>query len=499
MDATEAPADGQVDGDVCIIGGGPAGLVVARELAERDRDVIVLESGARYTDASAQELNDGDIIGDAYAGTRVTRHRQIGGTIHLWNTPTAGGPGAKYVELDPWDLEPRWADAPDGWPLALESLRAYYARARELCGLSPSSRENGHDAPSLQAHGPLVPRVYDIGAGDALLRPLLDVLQRSPNVRMFPRTTAIALTTGRRDASVTVAGADGVRTRVRARRVVLAAGAIENARLLLTTVAAGGGVADRSGWLGRGFMEHPRDRVLSLVPADDAGFHALAFFDVRSGNGRRVVGRLGLSDALARAAGQLNASVTLLANIRPARVRVREALRRTRATRMLERWLPPDGPGWSRHPSPASVFEDLTVLLNLEQPPHRDNAIVLGRHTDRFGVPVPELHWRWHAEDHRRLQRLREIVAAGLRDAGIGAVKLAPDAAPDPNAHHHAGTTRMHADAAHGVVDAACRVHGTETLFVAGASVFPTAGFANPTLTIVAMALRLADDLCALV
>jgi choline dehydrogenase-like flavoprotein len=139
------------------------------------------------------------------------------------------------------------------------------------------------------------------------------------------------------------------------------------------------------------------------------------------------------------------------------------------------------------------VFDGFTILLNLEQTPSPENRIVLGARRDAFGVPLPELHWRWHEADRERLTRLRDVVAREL--GALGRIEIATDTIPDPNAHHHAGTTRMHADASHGVVDADCRVHGVDNVFVAGASVFPTAGFANPMLTIVALAARLADHL----
>jgi choline dehydrogenase-like flavoprotein len=135
------------------------------------------------------------------------------------------------------------------------------------------------------------------------------------------------------------------------------------------------------------------------------------------------------------------------------------------------------------------------LLFNAEQFPNPENRVRLGATRDRFGVPRAELHWRWSAEDHRRLTALRAVLREGIEGAGLGRVEFAGDVAPNPLAHHHAGTTRMHADAAQGVVDADGRVHGIENLYVTGGSVFPTAGFANPTLTIVAMALRLAAHL----
>jgi choline dehydrogenase-like flavoprotein len=285
---------------------------------------------------------------------------------------------------------------------------------------------------------------------------------------------------------------------VQAPRLVLAAGAVENARLLLVACAGDGGVADRSGWLGRGFMEHPRDRALTLMPSDAGSYRALGFYDMHgAADGTTIVGRLGLEAETARRGDLLNASATLFPIVRPHRARLRTALGRAGTMQALRRWLPAGGHGWSSHPEPGRVFDGFSVLLNVEQPPRAENAIVLGDRRDVHGTPLPVLHWRWHPEDHARLERLRRVIAQSLEGAGIGRVTIDAAARPDPNARHHAGTTRMDVDARHGVVDADGRVHGTDTLFVVGASTFPTAGFANPMLTIVAMALRLAEKLRA--
>jgi choline dehydrogenase-like flavoprotein len=114
---------------------------------------------------------------------------------------------------------------------------------------------------------------------------------------------------------------------------------------------------------------------------------------------------------------------------------------------------------------------------------------------DPTGLPRVRLDWRWTDPEQERLDRLRREVARWFEDSGWGKVSFAAGRPPDFNAHHHAGTTRMHPDPAGGVVDADLRVHGTENLYLTGASVFPSSGWANPTLTIVALSLRLADYL----
>jgi choline dehydrogenase-like flavoprotein len=465
--------------------------------------VVVLESGARDSEPATQGLNDGDVRGDAYADLRETRFRALGGTTGLWNTPvgdTVDAMGAKYAPLSPIDFEQRPSVEHSGWPITSGQLAAWYARAQEICGIGPFEYEGnawGHCLPASGPAGPaLVTRIYQFGGRSALIDPLVAALARAPNTRLCTRATLVRLEANASGRCVTGAVAStlgGSTWTVRAKHYVVAAGAIENARLLL--LAADAGLRVASPWLGRGFMEHPRDSALTLIPRSRDFYRAAAFYDRhRAADGTMIVGRFAVCDAAIRDGALPNASATLLARVRPVVRRMRAAADRVGALARVDRWAPPGGHGWSRHPAPERVFDGFTILLNVEQTPSPENRIALGARRDGLGLPVPELHWRWHAADQARLTDLRDVVAREL--AELGRIEIATHAIPDPNAHHHAGTTRMHADSARGVVDADCRVHGTDNVFIAGASVFPTAGFVNPVLTIVALAARLADHLC---
>ena len=503
VDARQIEAGTTLEADVCVVGAGPAGLALARGLCGRGLRVLVLESGGERSDPAIEALGDGDVVGDAYAGLAATRSRGIGGTARIWNTLARGSVSAKCVPLDRVDLAPRSAEPLRGWPFDWDELAPWYARGRALCGLAelPFDAETADAArrpfPGLGA--PLVSRAYRLASREALLGSTVKVLRAADDVRLVSHATAIGLETarhGERIRAAEVGTPGGPRWIVVADRFVLAAGAVENARLLLVSGARDGGLGNGSGWVGRCFMEHPRDATLVLRPRTPDDYRAAGFYDLHTApDGTPVLGRLALAEAAVRDGRLPNASGTLLARVRPGVERVRRALGPVAAWRGVRRILPAGGHGWSEHPFPQRVFDGWTLLLNLEQAPHPENRIRLGSRRDAFDTPVAELHWRWREEDRAGLERVRLVFAAAMEASRLFHVALEPDTPPDPNAHHHAGTTRMHRDPAWGVVDATGRVHGVENLYVTGASVFPTAGFANPLLTILALATRLSEHL----
>lgn len=490
MDAEDLPDRAQLETDLCIVGAGPVGITIARELLQHGIDVLLLESGGPGPEDWPQTLNEGAVEGDSYLGLRATRWRQVGGTTLIWNTPVEGGPGAKYVPFDPWDL--------DSWPIRWEELLPYYHRAQRLAGLGPFRYEGtdwtpGNRPPVDFGAGPLTSRVYQFGSGRAFEEVALAEIRRAAEVRLCCHATVCRLLTDDNGGRVTEARIrcrTGQEIAVRAKGFILAAGAVENARLLLAS-----SLGNRFGWVGRCFMEHPRDPALSLTGSPGV-FERLAFFDSQlTREGVRVGGRIAPVAAVVREQGFVGFSGSLFPRYKggpPASGFGRKLVRRLRS---LVAPPPSSGYGWSRLPRPERWFDGFDLLLNLEQRPHPENRIVLGPDTDALGVPRAVLVWRWRPEEQAELERLRALIAGGLSESGLGSVRFEPGNPPDPNAHHHAGTTRMSQDERDGVVDADGRVHGLENLYVGGASVFPTAGFANPTLTLLALATRLADHL----
>ncbi|MFW6085119.1 MAG: GMC oxidoreductase [Gemmatimonadota bacterium] len=495
LDARQLPAGASIEADVCIVGAGPAGLTLASRLIDRGLHVLVLESGADGTDETVLSLNRGAVVGDRYAGLAATRHRRIGGTTAIWNTTVRGEVGAKYVPLDPVDFARRPRSVPRGWPLRHEDLAPYYDRAIVLCGLDAGpSRGTEATVPRLAA--PLVPGLYHFGTRRRLLDPLLDKLGGADS-RLCYHATALEIdASGSEAKELAFSTPDGARGTVHAARFVLAAGAVENARLLLLSARRPPEFGNEGDWVGRCFMEHPRDTSITFQPHSPRFYREAGYYDVHDGpRGGPRLGRLGLEAEALRSDGLPNVSGTLLPVVRAGVRKAAARLGRAAGRPPLSTLLPTGGHGWSAHRAPSLVYEGMMILLNIEQTPHPENRVRLGDARDALGMRRAELHWRLRPDDRAGIDRLRRTFARALRASNVGEVHLDEAAGVDPNAHHHAGTTRMSSDPRYGVVDRDLRVHGMENLFVAGASVFPTAGYANPLLTIVALSLRLGDHL----
>jgi choline dehydrogenase-like flavoprotein len=472
----------RLEAKVCVVGAGPCGLTLARSLDAAGIETILLETGGDTHERSAERLSRGAVRGDRYAGLERTRRRRIGGTATSWNTLVGGEPGAKYIPLDPSDLR-----AGPGWPLQWPELVEWYGEAQALCRLGAfdygTTAHAGPERPLNLGGGVLESRAYQLGQASVFTRDMPELLRTSPNVTLCHHATLLELHPDRgaeRFAQAVVGAVDGTRFHVRADAFVLAGGAVENARILLLSAAGTGArlLSPVSDSIGRWFMEHPRDSSQVLLAGARFDEHSRFYAAHTVPSGTAILGRLAVTEEARRRERLPNASLTFLRHSPRGRVPLRSGHPRLESIR-------------PRAPEGVPYL----LRLNLEQSPDLENRIVLGARRDSFGLRRPELNWRWGADDQKKLERLRRIVARELEAAELGRVVRTTQQTPDPNAHHHAGTTRMGADAVSSVVDAACLVHGTENLFAVGGSVFPSAGYANPTLTVVALTLRLADHL----
>jgi choline dehydrogenase-like flavoprotein len=509
--------------EVCVIGGGPAGLTLAAELAGAGIDVLLLESGGRAPERRARSLARGSVSGEPYYPLHKVRVRMLGGTSGHWlpeDTHWPGGGGMRARPLDESDFERREHVPWSGWPFGLDTLAPYYGRASSYCGLPGSGfglaewAEAGRHRPIEFSPAAVVRTVpFLFGRRDAFVR-LGERLAAAPGPRLVLHTTATDLRLAEGSDAVREARCltvDGAPLVARAKVFVLAGGAIENPRLLLASRGQrAAGLGNGHDLVGRFFMEHPavQSGVLELPSDGDLGFYR----PHRTPSGR-LLGALVLSPEVRAREGLLNACFFLfpvapalyspagrslqairfgvVARRRPAAMgrNVMQVMRDpVNAARALM---------WALACWPETGHYQLHA--NLEQAPDAESRVVLSGRRDRLGQPAADLRLAWTGKEARTLRRSQELIDGALRGAGLGRLTgLYGDEWPPPDflpTNHHLGTTRMNADAARGVVDPDCRVHDVANLYVAGGSVFPTGGYANPTYTMVALAIRLADHL----
>jgi choline dehydrogenase-like flavoprotein len=520
-DARELATDQQVEGDVCIVGAGPAGISVARELIGNGARVWLLESGGRDVERRAQRLNRGQSVGYPIHLPHQSRVRAFGGTTRHWFAP--GDESWAARPLDPVDFEVRSGIRYSGWPFDRAHLDPYYAHAQALCQLGPFDYDPGRwtdparTPPLPLPSGTVETTLFQHGTAD--FDGYYQELVRAPNVTLLLHASVVDLGTGEDPGQVDrveVRREDGSRCFVRARLVVLAAGGIENSRLLLLSRRVHGrGLGNDRDLVGRFFAERLSARTGFIVPAIADLTGPASFYDVHeAAPGVRIQGALRIPDEVQRERQLLNCAFFLATRslsmtaeaVRSVATLVKARRRRPLPAGVLGH-LGNIATGLSdlgtfardRVRRPDGARSVLVLRAQAEQAPNPDSRVTLGTRRDRFGLPVAQVDWRPTSSDRASIRGSQEAVDTVLRAAGLGHLELMlgdehPPALLEGN-FHHLGATRMHTDPSFGVVDADCRVHGVRNLYVAGSSVFPTYGCSNPTLTVVALALRLADHL----
>jgi choline dehydrogenase-like flavoprotein len=513
IDADELGAGTTRTADVCIVGAGPAGIALAAELRTAGVRISLLESGGTSPSRSAQSLLVGTSVGYPYS-LRQSIVGAYGGASHRWDGYWHSRP------LDEIDFERRDEVPYSGWPFSRNTLAPYYARAERFLEL-PSF--DGPEQPwSPRDAAQLVP----LASGSVVLSSLLHAgLFAERELEGLRAAEATELVLGahvaelladdedrERIAGVRCLAAGGRAFTVRAQKIVLAAGGIASAALLLRGNATRPeGIAATPDLIGRFFMEHPSIRSGFVVPSDERLLGIDALSGIHSLAGTRWVPILALDETTIRQEGLLNTYFIVdrkpRAFVDPGVRSVSTLVRAARLRPLAPGLVVRSGRAVAGVPatvralaaSRRGIAEVLALRVQAEQAPNPDSRITLGDHNNRLGFRTPTLDWRLSQKDHDSIRRTQELLGDALSTASLGRVDdLHGDEHPTTlfaGLHHHLGTTRMHADARQGVVDPTGRVHGTANLYVAGGSVFPTSGAANPTLTIVALAIRLADEL----
>jgi choline dehydrogenase-like flavoprotein len=510
VDAKKLSKNFSIDVDVCIVGAGAGGITLARDLASRNRTVALFESGSFEYDADTQALYSGAVVGHDFTPLDRDRLRFLGGTTNHW-----GGSCRPFDALDLAD-----------WPIGLDVLEPYYRRAHEICQLGPYnydpadwSTEDARPMPS-NAGANLKSGLFHYSPPTHFGTVYRDDLNSTDGLTVYLNANLIDIETSDDADRVTglkLACLDGKQFHARARHYVLAAGGIENVRLLLNANRVQKvGLGNQFDQLGRYFMDHPYIIGGATVLAD-ASSPEMRFFTMRAMRGSVVAGHLCPTDEVRRREHLPPFAISIFTlngtGAEPAPFALPQVLRRNlseeRANQIdfylsrlvAEMEKPADWLFNKVWREPPGTY---TTLYICGPDPDPQSRVMLGDGVDALGMRRIKLDWRLPDNFEQQMQRAHELLGQDLGRAGLGRLRIESSATGhDPmqnmnHGHHHMGTTRMHNDPHRGVVDADCRVHGIGNLFIAGSSVFTSYACDDPTMTIVALALRLSNHLKSL-
>jgi choline dehydrogenase-like flavoprotein len=548
LDANNLPEDHVLHAAVCIVGAGAAGISMALQFIGSGIEVLLLESGALGEEPDTQALYAGAVANQQlHSPPDRYRQRRFGGTTTIW--------GGRCMPFDPIDFEPRDYVPHSGWPFTREVLLPYYPAANRLCEAGDFSYTA---AESFRAGGRPMIEGFDseIFSSDTLERFSCPTdfgarygerLRAAPNIRVILHANVSAIrlrAAGDRVASLEVRTLGGKRLAAHAGQYVLAAGGLEIARLLLASRdIQGAGIGNQHDLVGRYYMCHLAGTIgaLRILKPASSVHHGYEISDEGIYCRRRLALR-----PQAQRARRLGNFVARLHH-----PRITDPAHRSSVLSLLylakpfipyeySKRLHGDGHAalgsWLSHlgnvvtgPFEALAFAwhmlrdrklaerkfpsiIVTSKANLysidfhaEQQPEASSRVQLDSALDALGMPRLRIDWRYTAGDLDTVQRAIALLAAELARTGVGILEY--DAATveaemtryGAYGGHHIGTARMGSDARSSVVDSDCRVHGVDNLFVAGSATFPTSSQANPTLTVVALALRLAAQLSRVV
>jgi choline dehydrogenase-like flavoprotein len=528
--------------DLCVVGGGPAGILLALHAAESGAQVILLESGGRRPDSTSQALCEGEVVDPAlHAPADMFRRRGLGGSTSVW--------GGRCMPLDPVDFAPRpWLDLPSTWPISHTDLIPFWRRAHAAAELgrydyNAKSAVPGGMRPMLGGFAcPTVsterierfsrPTDFGVGCATRLDR------QRRVQVILHATVTNIALAPNLQTvAHLNVRTRGGRAFQVTARIYALAAGGLEVPRLLLASRSQlPAGIGNASDAVGRYYMCHlagvsglfmpaPRRTVWHGYERTEEGVYcrrrlSLEPWAQEAYRTSNVIARLhhrNLADPV-HASGPLSA-LYLSRWLLPYEYRrrldqtrdqsgvlphvlniVRDPWTTTRFAAQMLRYRV-----FATRKFPSIVVAPrsggFTLDLHAEQLPNPESRIMLSHDHDRFGVPKLRIDWRYRPDDIRSVVTAMGLMGKAFAGGGHGTLTFVPAAVErdlrreGAYGGHHLGTARMSESPRTGVVDGDGKVHGINNLYITGGAVFATSGQANPTLTILALALRLADHL----
>lgn len=517
VDLDELP-DEPLTADVCIIGSGAAGMTIAREFLGARWNALVLEGGGEYFEPASQEPYRSSVIGLPHNGIHQGRARAIGGSTTLW--------AGQALPLTDIDFEAREWVPLSGWPFGKQELAPYYLRAEQVMQL-PHASYDLNSWPRPEPPGQYDPELLRLLYSQFAAQPDFAVKYRAaiagaPNVTLVTHANVTCLEANSEASGIRHVVCRSFRGKTliaRASYYIVCCGGIDSARLLLASrTVEPQGVGNRCDVVGRYFQDHPGVNVGSVLLRDRRRFrrqleafrkgginHAIKVAATPEFQRRhRILNVAGEIFYPQRLDDPIAAVKTILRAMRarPVRGELTAALRRV----LREPLQVADAAfryyAQKRPASSGVVAPHLGV--GCEQLPYANSRILLSEEIDGLGMPKVILDWRVTNMEVRTLEIFLTALASEWRRLEIA--DLDPGSCTFrgrerglhgsfADANHHIGTTRMGSDPKVSVTDPQCRVHGYRDLYVASSAVFPTSGFSNPTLTIIALSVRIADEI----
>lgn len=521
IDARRVPEGEEVKCDLCILGGGAAGITIANELHSTGLDIVVLESGGLEFDDQDQALYQAADFDEPYPDPLWSRLRYWGGATNHWE--------GNCSPLSDIDFEERSFVPHSGWPFDRAKLQTYYDRAKRYCQLGTGSfdQQDWSDRSEvssldlsrsklrtgLSRYSP--PTLFGQVWGPHLIEgSAVRVFHKAnvTNVEFDERTTEVR--------RVEVRSATGSSFFVKSGVFVMCLGGIENARLLrFWNYGNDNRLGNQCDSVGRYYMDHPVVEAAVLLPIPTQ--ETFAFYQPHEVDSGEITGFLELSKETLLENNLTNIRMPLI----PASTYfLSDGVSSYHILKEKEKLLERFGETW-RHL--RNVLLDLDMVVEamgrkrkgkrtfeksddfagflmdimMEQLPNRENRIALSKNVDAFGVPKVDVQWQLSQAEIDNTWKALDVVAREVGRLGLGRLRILKDRSARiwgsqlSFGNHHMGSTRIWKDPEHGVVNENLRVHGTQNLFVAGSSVFPTGGHVPPTLTVVALSIRLADHI----
>jgi len=532
-----------VEADVCIVGAGAAGVSLALSLSGRGLKILLLESGFEFADDKTQHLYAGDVADEKlHSPPDKYRQRRFGGSTTIW--------GGRCMPFDPIDFEQRDYVPQSGWPISYQDLAPYYQQANKLleAGVYEYDADKVFDVEQQAAIKGFKSDILKTNnlerfscptnVGDRYKQRL--VLATDVEVLLGANCTGIRLNqAGSHVNQLDLASLEGIKASVIAKKIILATGGIETTRLLLASNdICKNGIGNEHDLVGRYYQCHIAGNLgkLTVLGATSnvrhgyevsaEGIYCRRRFALTADTQKKIgagnmVARLhfpkivdpshkiGVLSGLFLAKnfisyeygkrlkdGRSSLAIYLkhFANI---------ILDPIDTVKFLHHWITKRTLAKRKFPSVilSNKSNQFTFEIHSEQYPNPDSRITLINETDTLGMRKVKVDWQYLPEDIESVRRSLKLFVQEINQSGLATFEFNDDQLEEDLTRfgayggHHIGTTRMGTAPETSVVDAHCKLHNVDNLYIASASVFPTSSQANPTLTIVAMSLRLADHI----